>query len=289
MPSSRFLMPSLSSVGSRAWRQGTSGSGADLRCGQLLKRVVVRSEFGAAPMSRGRPETKLCPSEPEVPRMARKQIVILGGGTGGTMTANRLRRRFDPDEAEIHVVDRDDRHVYQPGLLFVPFGLAHVDEIVRPRRRQLRGGVVFHEREVDSVVDRARRGHARRRRPCSRTTCSSSRRGVRLQPEETEGLTGAGLERAGVHVLHARGRRRAARRARALRRRPSGREPGRHADQVPGRAARVRVPRRLVPARARRARPHRARLRDAARRRLHQADRLRRTWPACSPTRRSSS
>ena len=53
------------------------------------------------------------------------------------MTANRLRRRFDPDEAEIHVVDRDDLHVYQPGLLFVPFGLAHVDEIVRPRRRQL--------------------------------------------------------------------------------------------------------------------------------------------------------
>ena len=61
--------------------------------------------------------------------MARKQIVILGGGTGGTMTANRLRRRFDPDEAEIHVVDRDDRHVYQPGLLFVPFGLAQLEEI----------------------------------------------------------------------------------------------------------------------------------------------------------------
>ena len=67
------------------------------------------------------------------------------------MTANRLRRRFDSDEAEIHVVDRDDRHVYQPGLLFVPFGLAHVDEIVRPRRRQLRAGVVFHENEVESV------------------------------------------------------------------------------------------------------------------------------------------
>ena len=65
--------------------------------------------------------------------MTRKQIVILGGGTGGTMAANRLRRRFEADEAEIHVVDRDDRHVYQPGLLFVPFGLTQVEEIVRPR------------------------------------------------------------------------------------------------------------------------------------------------------------
>ena len=72
--------------------------------------------------------------------MSKKRIVVLGGGTGGTMVANRLRRRFDMDEAEIHVVDRDDRHVYQPGLLFVPFGLAHVDEIVRPRRRHRIGG-----------------------------------------------------------------------------------------------------------------------------------------------------
>src|SRR5215471_15287716 len=56
----------------------------------------------------------------------KKQIVILGGGTGGTMTANRLRRHFDADEAEIHVVDRDDLHVYQPGLLFVPFGLSRI-------------------------------------------------------------------------------------------------------------------------------------------------------------------
>ena len=83
--------------------------------------------------------------------MRRTQIVILGGGTGGTMVANRLRRRFDTDDAVIHVVDRDDRHVYQPGLLFVPFGLTSLDEIVRPRNRQLRNDIVFHEREIDAV------------------------------------------------------------------------------------------------------------------------------------------
>ncbi len=71
--------------------------------------------------------------------MTRKQIVILGGGTGGTMTANRLRHRFDSDEAEIHVVDRDDKHVYQPGLLFVPFGLAQVGE-TSTRTRSKRSG-----------------------------------------------------------------------------------------------------------------------------------------------------
>jgi sulfide:quinone oxidoreductase len=123
--------------------------------------------------------------------MTRKQIVILGGGTGGTMTANRLRRRFDVDEAEIHVVDLDDRHVYQPGLLFVPFGLAHEDEIVRPRRRQLRDGIVFHENEVEEVwIERDELllddGTVL---PYDVLVVAS---GVRLQPEETEGMTGPG-------------------------------------------------------------------------------------------------
>ena len=123
--------------------------------------------------------------------MSTRQIVILGGGTGGTMVANRLRRRFDLDEAEIHVVDLDDRHVYQPGLLFVPFGLAAVDEIVRPRGRQLRSGVVFHEREVESVELDASEvrlvgGDTLRYDALVVAT------GARLQPEETEGLTGPG-------------------------------------------------------------------------------------------------
>jgi sulfide:quinone oxidoreductase len=121
----------------------------------------------------------------------RTQIVILGGGTGGTITASRLRRRFDDDEAEIHVVDRDDRHVYQPGLLFVPFGLADPDAIVRPRRRQLRRGVEFHERDVEHVALDAQRvvlsgGESL---PYDVLVVAS---GARLLPEETEGLLGPG-------------------------------------------------------------------------------------------------
>ncbi len=123
--------------------------------------------------------------------MARTQIVILGGGTGGTIVANRLRRRFDADEARIHVVDRDDRHVYQPGLLFVPFGLADPDEIVRPRRRQLRGGIEFHESEVETV------SLAEERVSLADGTVLPYdvlvvATGVDLQPEETEGMLGDG-------------------------------------------------------------------------------------------------
>ena len=216
--------------------------------------------------------------------------MILGGGTGGTLMANRLRRRFEPDEAEIHVVDRDDRHVYQPGLLFVPFGLAD------PRGDRAAAAAPAARRDrlprERGRPRRARRGPrpSRRTAPSSPTTCWSSRPAPGSLPEETEGLTGAGLERARLHLLHPGGRDRAARGAGALRRRAARREHRRHADQVPGRAARVRVPRRLVPARARhRATAPRSSSATPARRAASRSRSPRSTSPTCSRRRRSSS
>lgn len=119
------------------------------------------------------------------------RIVILGGGTGGTLTANRLRKLFDPHEVEITVVDRDDLHLYQPGLLFVPFGLTHAEDIVRPRQRQLRKGVNF----VPSAIDRVDVEDDRvvledgTVLPYDVLIVAT---GARLAPEETEGLLGPG-------------------------------------------------------------------------------------------------
>ena len=59
------------------------------------------------------------------------RIVILGGGTGGTLLANRLRRASATPADHGHRPRR--QHVYEPGLLFVPFGLAEPDGIVRSR------------------------------------------------------------------------------------------------------------------------------------------------------------
>ena len=65
-----------------------------------------------------------------------KTLLILGGGTAGTMVANRLRRRLPRDEWRVTVVDRDDQHRYQPGYLFLPFGHYRPEQIVRSRRAQ---------------------------------------------------------------------------------------------------------------------------------------------------------
>lgn len=119
------------------------------------------------------------------------RIVILGGGTGGTLTANRLRRAYSAEEAEVTVVDQDDVHVYQPALLFVPFGMADPHDIVKPRDKQLHEGIHFIEEKIDRVDIEADTVHLADGRPLHYDVLVVAT-GARLLPEETEGLTGPG-------------------------------------------------------------------------------------------------
>ncbi|HEX6420569.1 MAG TPA: FAD/NAD(P)-binding oxidoreductase [Acidimicrobiales bacterium] len=120
-----------------------------------------------------------------------RHVVILGGGTGGTLAANRLRRSFPPGEVRLTVVDQDDRHVYQPGLLFVPFGLADQHDIVRPRRRQLHKGIDFVQSAIDRVDVDANTVHLANGTALPYDVLVVAT-GAVLVPEETEGLTGPG-------------------------------------------------------------------------------------------------
>jgi sulfide:quinone oxidoreductase len=121
----------------------------------------------------------------------RQRIVILGGGTGGTMMANRLRRAHAEEDVQIVVVDRSDDHVYQPGLLFVPFQLARAAEITRPRAAQLRHGIELRRSEIDHVDLGASTVHLADG-PALEYDLLVVASGAELLPEDTEGLTGPG-------------------------------------------------------------------------------------------------
>lgn len=79
-----------------------------------------------------------------------QSLLILGCGTAGTMAANRLRRRLG-DDWQITVVDQNDQHVYQPALLFVPFGKYPPKRITKSRRAQLSPGIEFVQAEIERV------------------------------------------------------------------------------------------------------------------------------------------
>lgn len=84
-----------------------------------------------------------------------KRLVILGAGTGGTVMVNRLARRLDAKEWSITVVDRDDVHFYQPGQLFIPFGIYGRDDITRTRSEFLPKGVAFVVSGIERIDPKA--------------------------------------------------------------------------------------------------------------------------------------
>jgi len=115
------------------------------------------------------------------------RIVILGVGTGGTLTANRLRKTFSTSEASIICVDQDDRHVYQPDCCSYPSVSPIPKTLFGPRRQVHRDIEYALLRELRERRGEGRAPHGRRRSRLRRA--HRCHRG-RACAEETEGLTG---------------------------------------------------------------------------------------------------
>lgn len=77
-----------------------------------------------------------------------KRVVIVGGGVGGTIIANllakKMRSELKKGELVIDLVSDKAEHFYQPGLLYMLFGLKHHDELARDERGLLDPMVELH-------------------------------------------------------------------------------------------------------------------------------------------------
>jgi sulfide:quinone oxidoreductase len=67
-----------------------------------------------------------------------KRVLIVGGGTGGTILANTLDKR----DFEVTVVSASTQHLFQPALLYIAFGNARAD-VARDERSLLARHVRF--------------------------------------------------------------------------------------------------------------------------------------------------
>jgi len=78
-----------------------------------------------------------------------QRIVIVGGGTGGAVLANRLADRLDLTDGEVEVVVVNDGpdHVYKPTFLYIPFGKRTVEDASQPL-------VDLLDRRIRLVIDR---------------------------------------------------------------------------------------------------------------------------------------
>lgn len=119
-----------------------------------------------------------------------KNLVILGAGTGGTTLANRMSRKLGGDWT-ITVVDPEARHLYQPGLLFIPFGARDEVAMVRERKRTLHAGIEWVQKAVEAVETSNQRVRLADGSLLAYDWLVIAS-GSRIRPELTEGLLGAG-------------------------------------------------------------------------------------------------
>jgi sulfide:quinone oxidoreductase len=117
-----------------------------------------------------------------------KRILILGAGTAGTIVANKLTQELDRNEWQITIVDQSDAHYYQPGLLFIPFGIYSRNDVVRPRQDYLPRDVQFILSEIDVIEPDQNRVKIKRDGRVLPYDYLIITTGSRIVPEETPGL-----------------------------------------------------------------------------------------------------
>ncbi len=118
-----------------------------------------------------------------------KRLLVLGAGTAGTMIANKLGRRLDPDEWRITLVDQDRTHYYQPGFLFLPFGTYGPDDVVKPREDFLPSDVKLVVSEIELVEPDENRVKLVEGDQSLDYDVLVIATGTRANPDETPGLT----------------------------------------------------------------------------------------------------
>jgi sulfide:quinone oxidoreductase len=136
------------------------------------------------------------------------------------MVVNKLRQRLSRRDWEITVVDRSQRHYYQPGYLFLPFDASGAKRLHRPVARQIADGVVLVHGDIDRVLpdEDAVMLAGGRRLPYDYLVVAT---GVQPRPDQTEGMLDGGEWRRSIFDFYTFDGARAL--AAALRRFDSGR------------------------------------------------------------------
>lgn len=124
-----------------------------------------------------------------------KTFLILGAGTGGTMIANKMAKKLDPGQWRIVIVDKDKNHYYQPGFLFLPFGLYRPENVIRPKSSVISRKVEFILSDIERIVPGESKVYLTEGKQVIAYDFLVIATGSTIRPSETEGLLGDGWKR----------------------------------------------------------------------------------------------
>lgn len=115
-----------------------------------------------------------------------KKILILGSGAGGTMVAANLNKKLNPKEWQITIIDKDEIHHYQPGWLFIPFGVYTAKDCQKPKRDFIPAGVNYVTDEIVGLDTSKREVQGKKQTYSYDWLVIAS--GCSIVPEEVDGM-----------------------------------------------------------------------------------------------------
>lgn len=118
-----------------------------------------------------------------------KNLVILGAGTAGTMMLNKFHKAIDLNKWKLTIVDNEKSHYYQPGFLFIPFGVYTESDVVKPKEKFFPEGMNMINSEIWKVIPEYNKVHLQNGITLDYDILIIAT-GSKIAPEETEGLTG---------------------------------------------------------------------------------------------------
>ncbi len=118
-----------------------------------------------------------------------KQLLIVGGGTAGTMMANKLAPVLDDSEWHITLIDEHETHYYQPGFLFIPWGIYNKNDVIKPKRDFYPSGIDVIISPIEIIEPDDNRVKLTDGRVISYDLMIVAT-GSRINPGETEGMLG---------------------------------------------------------------------------------------------------
>jgi len=118
-----------------------------------------------------------------------KNLIILGAGTAGTLMANKLHKELPHGEWNMTVVDKDPIHYYQPGFLFIPFGIYEPQDVIRQKAEFLPTEAKFLQEEV-SLIEGEKNQVTLKNGEVLPYDILIVATGANVVPEETPGLKG---------------------------------------------------------------------------------------------------
>jgi sulfide:quinone oxidoreductase len=121
-----------------------------------------------------------------------KTFLILGAGTAGSLMAREMSRKLDMNEWKVILVDKDDNHWYQPGYLFLPFGVYKPKDVVKPKHKFIPRNVEFLISDIELIEPDQNRVTLSKDNLVIQYDYLVIATGADIHPEETEGLKDGG-------------------------------------------------------------------------------------------------